>query len=304
MRLDKKLLYLPLTFFIFSLFLFFYAAGTLFGQDINIPAYRGYVNDFANVLDTDTASRLEAFISRTEKETTAEIVVVTIESLEGWEIEDYAIELFGRWAIGKKDKDNGVLLLVALEERALRIEVGYGLEGALTDLESGNIIDNIIVPRLKQDDYASGIYNGVVAIAEQVYEEYGLEFEEQVPDSLPVASTGSNIPYFLISCLPVFFLFALVVFLVNLIKRRCPKCRGFFRLSIKEKVLEAATYTQEGRKLIQRWCRVCDFRDEKEVKISKKRLSSTWTGGSGRSGSSGGGFGGGSSGGGGASGRW
>ncbi|MGM0366801.1 MAG: TPM domain-containing protein [Actinomycetota bacterium] len=302
MRQRNRLAGLSLTFFIFFLIQFFLFAGFLFGDDI--PSPRGYVNDFANVLDAGTVSKLENFISTTEAETTAEIAVVTLDSLDGWEIEDYAIQLFSSWQIGKKDKDNGVLLLVAIEDRVLRIEVGYGLEGAITDLESGEIIDDIIVPWFKQDDYPSGIYNGVVAIAGHIYEEYGLEVEEQPEGGAPAASTAGSIPYFWICFLPLFFLISLVVFLVALVKRRCPQCRGFFRLSIKEKVLKPATYTESGTRLVERWCRVCGFRDNKQVRIPKRSHTSTWTGGSGGSSSSGGGFGGGSSGGGGASGKW
>ncbi|MCG9479474.1 MAG: TPM domain-containing protein [Actinomycetia bacterium] len=302
MKKRKRLFYLTLL-IVVSMVLT--TPGLILAQDIDIPGYTGYVNDFAGVLDPEVVSRLESLLSKTESETTAEIAVVTVENLQGWVIEDYAIELFEQWGIGKKDKDNGVLLLVAIEERELRLEIGYGLEGAITDVESKRIIDNIIVPRFKQGDYSRGVYEGAEAVASYIYQEAGVETD------LPLQSrenSGSFPSYWLICCLPVFFIFAIIIFLVNLIRKRCPQCRGFFRLKTKQTVLKDATFTQEGQKKVERWCKVCDFKDEKLVKIPKKsRSSSTWMGGSGgSSGGSGGfgGFGGGSSGGGGASGKW
>lgn len=300
-----KLVYLLLL--VIPLILLCTGRGAIHGQDIDIAAPVGYVNDFANILDSATVSWLDAYISRIEADTTAEIAVVTVDNLQGWEIEDYAIRLFSQWGIGKRDKDNGVLLLASKEDRVLRIEVGYGLEGAITDLEAGNIIESIIVPWFRQDDYSQGIYNGVLAIGEKIYAEHGIVPEELPQGSVaPAASqAGGGIPYFYILCLPLFFFLIIIIFLSNLFRRRCPRCRRFFKLNIKEKIIEHATYYNSGRKTVQRWCSICSFRDEKEVRIPKKSRASSWTsGGSSSSGSSGGGFGGGSSGGGGASGRW
>ena len=120
--------------------------------------------------------------------------------------------------------------------------------------------------------------------------------------SFPVLPTGCW------CCFPVFLFFAIVIFLVNLFKRRCPQCRRFWALTIKTTVLKAATYTSSGSKLVERTCKYCSFHDKKTVTIPRKTRSSGFSSGggwsSGSSGGSFGGFGGGSSGGGGASGGW
>jgi uncharacterized protein len=94
--------------------------------------------------------------------------VLTVSSLEGESIEEYALEVFNRWKLGRKGKDNGVLVLIAPAQRRMRIEVGYGLEGSLTDLKAGRIIRTIMTPRFKANDFDGGIEQGVRAIVEQL----------------------------------------------------------------------------------------------------------------------------------------
>ena len=128
------------------------------------PSSQGYVSDFAGLLSPASKAQLEARLSQLEKETTVEIAVVTIKSLEGHSVEDYASRLFEQWGVGKKGKDNGVLFLVAAEDREVRIEVGYGLESVITDGRAGRILDNDVVPHFKNGDYETGILSGVGAI--------------------------------------------------------------------------------------------------------------------------------------------
>lgn len=124
----------------------------------------GYVSDFAGVLTAATRTALESKLAAFEKQTGDEIAVVTVRSLGGDTIENYAVQLFQEWEIGKKGKDNGILILVAPTEHEARIEVGYGLEGTVTDLQSGNIIRNVMIPAFRQDDYAGGVTGGVDAL--------------------------------------------------------------------------------------------------------------------------------------------
>lgn len=279
-------------------------------QDIDYPDYTGYVNDFAGLMDSASTADLEMLIDGVEKGTGAEIAVVTIDSLEGITIEEYAVELFAYWGIGKADEDNGILILVALLDREVRIEVGYGLEGVITDLEAGRIIDGIIVPNFKEENYNRGIYDAVITISNQIYGEEELIAigEEQEPSS---GSGGffTGLPWGFVCCFPIFFIIFLIVFLVNLFKKRCPQCRRFWALTIKTKIIKAASYTRSGQKEVERTCKYCSFHDKKIIKIPKRTRSSGFSGGggwssSGSSGGSFGGFGGGSSGGGGASGSW
>lgn len=117
-----------------------------------------YVNDYANIIDTQQESEINNLIIQTEKNTSAEIVIVTIESLEGETIENYAVKLFEENQIGKKDKDNGILILIAIKEREYRVEVGYGLEGAVPDAYKVRIGTRILEPYFKQGKYGEGLY--------------------------------------------------------------------------------------------------------------------------------------------------
>lgn len=128
---------------------------------VNPGAPQGFVNDFAGMFTASERVALEAKLSQFEKETSNEISVVTVPDLGGDTIENFAVELFEDWKIGKAGKDNGILLLVARDDREVRIEVGYGLEGALTDAQSGWIISNEIVPMFREGRYAAGISGAV-----------------------------------------------------------------------------------------------------------------------------------------------
>jgi len=125
------------------------------------PALTGRIVDQANVISADARRTIEPKLVDLETKSGIQLVVATVNSLEGQEIEPYANALFRNWKLGEKTKNNGVLLLVAPKERRVRIEVGYGLEGTLTDALSKVIIANAITPRFKAGDYAGGITRGV-----------------------------------------------------------------------------------------------------------------------------------------------
>ena len=120
----------------------------------------GFVNDFAGVFASEEKAALETKLQSFTETTGSEIAVVTIKSLDGDTVEDYANELFADWGIGKKGEDNGVLFLFSIENREMRIEVGYGLEGALTDAQSYWILQNVAVPAFREGNYYLGA-NGV-----------------------------------------------------------------------------------------------------------------------------------------------
>ncbi len=127
----------------------------------NFPALTGRVVDQANVIPPATRVDLDVKLADLEMKSGIQLVVATVSSLDGEEIEPYANALFRTWKLGQKDKNNGVLLLVAPKERRVRIEVGYGLEGTLTDALSKVIITNAIAPRFKTGNYGDGITRGV-----------------------------------------------------------------------------------------------------------------------------------------------
>lgn len=132
----------------------------------------GFVNDFAGVLTAQDKQVLEQSITGFEKSTSNEITVVTITNLGGDTIENYAVKLFEEWQIGKAGKDNGVLILVAIADREVRIEVGYGLEGALTDLQSSWIINQVMVPAFRNGDYFAGLSGAVEKVEAAVRGEF------------------------------------------------------------------------------------------------------------------------------------
>lgn len=128
---------------------------SLLASNLGLPS--GFVNDFTGTLTTEQISNLESKLSQFEKTTTNEISVVIIRSLDGDSIENFAEKLFQEWGIGKAKIDNGALLLVSLEDRRMRIEVGYGLEGSLTDLLSSRIINETLTPSFRAGDFFGGI---------------------------------------------------------------------------------------------------------------------------------------------------
>lgn len=139
------------------------------------PTKEFFVNDFAGVLDASDEQYIQLAAVQLQEATTAQVVVVTIQSLQGEPLEEYAYQLFKQCGIGSAEKNNGVLILVAIDDRKSRIEVGYGLEGALPDGKTGRIQDEYMIPYFRENDFSSGIRNGFLAIVQEVYDEYGVE---------------------------------------------------------------------------------------------------------------------------------
>ncbi len=135
---------------------------------LTFPPLDGRVVDGARLLSPAKEQEITAKLEALERDTTDQVVVVTVPSLQGHEIEDYGYQLGRAWGIGREDKDNGVLLLIAPDEKKVRIEVGYGLEPVLTDAMSALIIQNAILPSFRQGYYERGITQGVDAIDDQL----------------------------------------------------------------------------------------------------------------------------------------
>lgn len=142
------------------------------GAALNFPALTGRVVDNAHLLTAAQRSALTQKLAAAEKKTSNQVVVVTVPNLQGGTIEQFGYQLGRKWGIGQKGKDNGALLIVAPKEHKVRIEVGYGLEGVLTDALSSSIIYNDIRPAFRKGDYATGINNGVDSILKVIAGEY------------------------------------------------------------------------------------------------------------------------------------
>ncbi|MEM9997062.1 MAG: TPM domain-containing protein, partial [Bacteroidota bacterium] len=131
---------------------------------VAVPTLTGRVVDLADLIDADMEAALTATLAALEDSTTHQVAVLTLPDLQGEAVEPVATRIFNAWGLGQQGLNNGVLLLVARDDRKLRIEVGVGLEGVLTDAEAGRIIRNRIVPRFRSGDFAGGIQAGVLAI--------------------------------------------------------------------------------------------------------------------------------------------
>jgi uncharacterized protein len=139
---------------------------------VPVPPLVGHVNDNAHMISTQTAEQLELRLAEFEQSDSTQIVILTIPSLEGETLEEFSIKVAEAWKAGRKGVDNGVILLIARDERKIRIEVGRGLEGKLTDLVSGRIIRNSITSRFQTGDFDNGVRDGIGAIIKVVRGEY------------------------------------------------------------------------------------------------------------------------------------
>ena len=142
---------------------------------LDVPRLQGYVNDYAGMISPSAKSKIEEELRAFEQSDSTQIVILTIPSLEGENIEEFSIKVAEVWKIGQQRKDNGVLFIVSKQERKIRIEVGRGLEGKLTDLMAGRIIDQVIKPRFKQGDFDGGFITGVSALIDGTRGEFKAE---------------------------------------------------------------------------------------------------------------------------------
>lgn len=293
--------------FLFTLF---------FGYTVNsVSAYyspgnpTNFVNDFANVLSVEQEDDLNNRLRELEKATSAEVAIVTVDSLKGDTVENFAVKLFEEWKIGKEDKDNGILILSAIEDREVRIEVGYGLEPTITDAQSYWIIQNEIIPNYKAGDYYKGLLNSTTKISSAISN------GEVIPSS---TNSSEDFEGYL-----MFIIFAVVMGsnIIIWIFSIMARTKSWWFGGVVGGILGVILGNIIGPLLL--WFLLLTvlglFYDRAVSKAYKENIKKKqvpwWAGGnngfgegtfrsSGGSGSSFGGFGGGSSGGGGASGKW
>jgi len=155
-----------------SLFLLAIFTSLAFCAELQFPDYTGYVNDFAKVIDAENASKLSVIAAKLKENTGAELAVVTVKSTYPLDPKSYATQLFEKWGIGKKEKDNGLLILFVKKDRRVEVEVGYGLEGIITDGFAGEVLDKYALPSFKDNDYGRGIYLASLAFYDRITNEY------------------------------------------------------------------------------------------------------------------------------------
>lgn len=139
---------------------------------LEVPQFTGRVNDLADMISPAVEQQLDAALAELDKTDSTQVAILTIPSLEGDSLEDFSIRVADAWKVGQKGSDNGVILLVSKGDRKVRIEVGYGLEGVLTDVLAGQIIDQVISPAFKTGNFDQGFAGGVVAITKAVRGEF------------------------------------------------------------------------------------------------------------------------------------
>lgn len=281
------------------------AAAPLWAASLTFPRPVGYVNDFAGLLDPASRASLEGRLADYDRETGNQIAVAIFPSLNGVPINDFASRLEEAWKVGRRGRDNGVLILVALREHQVRIEVGYGLESRVTDADAGRIIREIMAPAFREGRYADGLAGAVDALVTLIGPPQG--------DSAPPPAPGGTrvVAPVGIGALPLVLFLAFVALSFALGRAqvlRCPRCGTRLELEAERVV--------PGLGVAQAWtCPRCGYR-EKRVRGTGTAMGfpvpwwGGWWGGAGwgTGGFSGGGgfggFGGGASGGGGATGGW
>lgn len=204
---------------IFSLVLFL-AAGFPVRAYYNPGKPASFVADYAGVLEPAQISALEDKLSRFQATSSNEIAVVTIKSLEGDTIENFAEKLFADWGIGKEQKDNGVLLLIAISDRQMRIETGYGLEGALPDAVAYRIINDVLKPAFQNDDYYGGIDRATDKIMAATVGEYSAE---------DAASESAGRSWKNLSLDALFFFIIIFFYLVSALWRWLAKSKSWWQ---------------------------------------------------------------------------
>jgi uncharacterized protein len=142
-----------------------------------IPKPEGWASDFADVIDSDSKSRIEALSQELKDKTGVELAVVTVKDMGGLPLEDFANKLYRGWGVGGKAKNEGALILLAMQERKVRIETGYGLEGLFNDARCGDILDQSVLPALKRGNIGEGLYAGLRAMAETVALDKGVTLD-------------------------------------------------------------------------------------------------------------------------------
>ena len=177
--------------------LFLLFSSPLLGNAKDVPFLTGRVNDTAGMLSEATITELEQLLKSHEDSTSNQIVVLTVPDLEGKVLEEFSLKVAETWALGQADKDNGVLLLIARNDRKVRIEVGSGLEGDLTDATSGIIIRREIVPRFKDGDFDGGVREGTKAIVAAIQGAYAQD-EVSSADEDMIGRLGGGLVFILV----------------------------------------------------------------------------------------------------------
>jgi uncharacterized protein len=199
------------TFILISILLFVSNYSLAVAARANLPMPSRYVEDYANVINDSDEQSLNGILQELEQKTGAQYIVLTVETTGGMPIEQFAIELAEKWKLGQKGKDNGMLFVLAKNDRRYRFEVGYGLEGYITDQYCGRVGREVLVPYLKQGDFSRGIYQANLQIVQRIAEQAGVTLSG-MPKIKPVPAPQRRGKGVLPCCsvLPLLFFFLII----------------------------------------------------------------------------------------------
>lgn len=282
--------YLYLQILLIFFLIFFFSLSILLSAQEDIESIlnskpEGYVADFANVIPLQDEQQIHLLCSIIDNNSQNQVAVVTVNSLGLYSIEEFSYKLLEKWGIGKKESNNGILVLLALNEKKVRIEVGYGLEPIIPDSKAALIIQNYGIPYFKESNFGKGLYNMVYALGETMAKDRGQDFSDWVKEGgLKPKSNNEGAGFF------IFVLILIIIFILNVLFRK-PRFYGYRNRSVANQLFNAYLASTLMRNT-----------------FFGNNISSTKNSGFGgfKGGGFGGfgGFGGGSSGGGGATGGW
>ncbi|MBO7430271.1 MAG: TPM domain-containing protein [Spirochaetia bacterium] len=165
----------------------------------DVPGYSGYVNDYAGVISDKNKTAMEEVAKDLDDKTGAQIAVLTVRSMAPYtSIDEFGMAVAEKWKVGEKGKDNGIIIILAMEERRIKIEVGYGLEGLLNDARVGRIIDKYIIPYFNGAEYGNGLRHGLFKIADIIGTEMNVELDSRTKEDHTAAETLSMVVFFII----------------------------------------------------------------------------------------------------------
>ena len=189
------------------------ATGQLVVAATDIPKFSAPVVDKANILSANVESALNQSLESFRRASGPQVAILTVSSTGNQSIEDFGVDVARKWGLGDKTRDDGVLLVIAFDDRRLRVETGSGIEGELTDIEAGRIIDGIIAPQLKAGNPDAAVLDGASALMSELSAAPGETVTIDAAATSDAQSTGGNLLFGIISL--VFFLFAMVMFVIR-----------------------------------------------------------------------------------------
>ena len=240
-----------------------FLAASYTGSEVSYPLPIGNINDYVGVLSDADTELLEGLVDAVLSQTGVTFAVAIVESHGEESLEEYAVNLYERWEIGQRGEDMGLLVLLSMEEREVRMEVGYGLEPVITDGIAGECLD-IMVKYFQDGEYGSGLYEGLLHAAQYIAESQGIsldlstKYEEPVP-TVFLRRTALGVVGALV------LVFALFAYSMNR-KRHCPRCRS--KLVYTDKVVQKATHEAPGLAVKIVKCPVCGYQKESTYRIN------------------------------------